>query len=124
MQNMDFDRMRHFATFCDILRHYAALCDSRICRKMSRTCLGGGPHETREKRSGDTLVRPNVNKVNKGDRSLNSFGPIVWNTMLPEELKSCTNLATFKHSIKSWKPDNCLCFMQNICKRFGICQTF
>ena len=58
-------------------------------------------HETREKRSGDTLVRPNVNKVNKGDRSLNSFGPIVWNTMLPEELKSCTNLATFNKILET-----------------------
>ena len=57
-------------------------------------------HDTLGTRSGDKLVRPNINTVNKGDRSLNSFGPIVWNTMLPEQLKSCANLATFKHSLR------------------------
>ena len=38
-------------------------------------------------RSGDIFVRPKVDSVKKGDRSLRSFGPIVWNTMLPEKLK-------------------------------------
>ena len=28
--------------------------------------------------------RPNINSVKKGCRSLRSFGPIVWNSMLPE----------------------------------------
>ena len=72
----------------------------------------------RETRSGNTFFRPNVNSVNRGDRSLRTFGPIVWNTMLPEYLKECTNLDEFKNSIKSWKPD-CSCelckvYIQNV----------
>ena len=67
----------------------------------------------RATRSGRAFSRPNVNTVKKGDRSLRSFGPIVWNTMLPNELKECDSLDSFKSSIKSWKPDNCPC---EICK--------
>ena len=59
-------------------------------------------------RSGDTFARPNVDSVKRGDRSLGSFGPIVWNTMLPEKLKMCSTLEEFKSSIKSWVPE-CSC---------------
>ena len=44
-------------------------------------------------RSGDTFDRPNVDSVKMGDRSLCSFGPIVWNTMLPDKLKQCETLS-------------------------------
>ena len=60
-------------------------------------------------RSGDTFDRPNIDSVKKGDRSLRSFGPIVWNTMLPDKLKQCESLSELQTSIKSWKPDNCSC---------------
>ena len=60
-------------------------------------------------RSGDTFVRPNVNSVKKGERSLRNYGPIVWNTLLPENLKQCSGLEEFKFSIKSWIPENCPC---------------
>ena len=66
-------------------------------------------------RSGDTFERPHVDSVKKGDRSLRTFGPIVWNTMLPENLKSCKNLDEFKNSIKSWRPENCNC---ELCKTY------
>ena len=66
-------------------------------------------------RSGDTFNRPNVDSVKKGDRSLQSFGPIVWNTMLPEKHKECTSLDEFKNSIKSWIPSNCCC---ELCKTY------
>ena len=66
-------------------------------------------------RSGDTFARPNVESVKKGDRSLRSFGPIVWNTMLPEKLKQCSSLEEFKCSLKYWKPENCPC---EICKTY------
>ena len=66
-------------------------------------------------RSGDTFARPNVDTVKKGDRSLRSFGPIVWNTMLPEKLKASPSLDDFKNSIKSWIPDNCCC---ELCKTY------
>ena len=57
--------------------------------------------------------RPNVNSVKKGCRSLRSFGPIVWNTMLPENCKSCETLDEFKISIKAWKPYDCPCDLCN-----------
>ena len=64
-------------------------------------------------RSGDTFGRPHVESVKKGDRSLRSFGPIVWNTMLPEGLKRCESLSQFKDAIKSWTPKGCPC---ELCK--------
>ena len=66
-------------------------------------------------RSGDTFARPNVDSVKKGDRSLISFGPIVWNDMVPEKLKLCKSLDEFKCSIKTWTPDNCVC---ELCKTY------
>ena len=66
-------------------------------------------------RSGDTFVRPKIESVKKGDRSLRSYGPIVWNTMLPEKLKECSSLDEFKFAIKSWIPENCTC---ELCKTY------
>ena len=68
----------------------------------------------RSTRSGTSFSRPNVNTVKRGDRSLRSFGPIVWN-MLPNDLKECESLEKFKSFIKSWKPDNCPC---ELCKTY------
>ena len=74
-------------------------------------------HKVNQKgtRSGDTFDRPNIDSVKKGDRSLRSFGPIVWNTMIPEKLKHCESLDDFQSSIKSWKPENCPC---ELCKTY------
>ena len=74
-------------------------------------------HKENEKgtRAGDTFERPHVDSVKKGDRSLRTFGPIVWNTMLPDKLKTCKTLDGFKNSIKSWIPENCTC---ELCKTY------
>ena len=69
----------------------------------------------RNTRSGTSFSRPNVSTVKRGDRSLRSFGPIVWNSMLPDTLKNCESLEQFKHSTKSWKPENCPC---ELCKDY------
>ena len=69
----------------------------------------------RETRSDNSFSRPNVNTVKRGDRSLRSFGPVVWNSMLSISLKECESLDKFKTSIKSWKPDNCPC---KLCKPY------
>ena len=66
-------------------------------------------------RMGDKFVRPGVNKVYKGENSLRNFGPVVWNNMLPEKLKTCTSLAQLKNSIRSWIPKNCPC---RLCKHY------
>ena len=66
-------------------------------------------------RSGDTFVRPKVDSVYKGEQSLRSFGPIVWNEMLPNKFKACQSLSEFKHNIKTWIPDDCPC---KLCKTY------
>ena len=38
-------------------------------------------------RTWDKFVLPNVNTVHKGDNSLRSFGPVVWNNMPKENVK-------------------------------------
>ena len=67
----------------------------------------------RETRAGDEFALQTAKSVKRGDRSLRVFGPIVWNTMLPEHLKSSVSLDALKVDIKSWVPDNCCC---ELCK--------
>ena len=57
-------------------------------------------------KSNDQFSRPNVRTENMGKQSLRSFGPIVWNTMLPDKMKSSSNINIFKDSIQSWIPCN------------------
>ena len=44
-----------------------------------------------------------------GEQSLRCFGPIVWNVMLPEDVKRLTNLEDFKQRVQKWVPQNCAC---------------
>ena len=48
----------------------------------------------------DKFVGPRVNKV-IGECSMRNFGPIVWNTMVPQHINSSSDLDTFKKLIKS-----------------------
>ena len=59
--------------------------------------------------------RPKVKSVYKGIMSLRCFGPIVWDTMVPEKLKKITDLTDFKKGITLWVPDNCPC---RLCKEY------
>ena len=70
---------------------------------------------SRQTRSKASFHRPNVNKVYKGEMSLRSFGPLVWNTMVPDNLKQITELADFKEKISAWVPNNCPC---RLCKDY------
>ena len=38
-------------------------------------------------RSGNTFILPKVGSVYRGENSLRSFGPVVWNTMVPKKSK-------------------------------------
>ena len=62
----------------------------------------------------NTFQRPRV-YYERGKNSLSVFGPIVWNTMLPEHIKKCESLVDFKKSIKTWIPNNCVC---KLCKTY------
>ena len=63
----------------------------------------------------DKFNRPNVRLVNMGEQSLRSFRPVIWNTMLPQDVKSKPNLSQFKSALESWIPDNCHC---KLCKTY------
>ena len=66
-----------------------------------------------------------VHFAHMGKLSLRWFGPVVWETMLPESYKSITTLEKFKEDIKKWIPDNCEC---RLCKEYlskvGFIKTF
>ena len=64
---------------------------------------------TRQTGSKSAFIRPRVNSVYYGEHSIRSFGPIVWDEMLPQHLKEAINLNIFKKYIKNWIPDNCPC---------------
>ena len=61
------------------------------------------------------LLIPNVHGVTYGEKALRTFNPVIWNKMLPEKLKFCTSLDSFKKSIKEWIPTNCHC---------DLCRTY
>ena len=62
-----------------------------------------------------SLSSHNINGEYMGKMSLRYFGPVVWETMLPEEFKSITDLDKFKEDIKKWEPSNCKC---RLCKKY------
>ena len=62
----------------------------------------------------NTFVIPRVKGEYMGKLSLRYFGPVVWETMLPENYKRITLLEKFKGDIKEWVPD-CKC---RLCKTY------
>ena len=69
----------------------------------------------RNTRSEECFVKKKANKVYMGDGSVRHFGPIVWDDMLPKELRSIENLEKFKDEVKKWVPHNCNC---RLCKEY------
>ena len=61
------------------------------------------------RKSGASFLRPQINSVHKGEESFRWFGPIVWNTMLPDNIKTISDLEKFKKVVKGWVPANCVC---------------
>ena len=55
------------------------------------------------------FVRAHIHTTHMGKESLRAFGPIVWNTMIPDRVKDSPTIGIFKERIKSWIPDNCTC---------------
>ena len=60
-----------------------------------------------------TFIIPRVKTEYMGKHSLRYFGPVVWETMLPQKYKEMVSLDKFKREIKGWVPDNCKC---RLCK--------
>ena len=76
-------------------------------------------------RSKKSFYTPNVKSEYNGKNSIRYFGPVVWDTMLPDRLKSIQDLETFKTEVKKWVPNNCPC---RLCKEYvaglGFVVTF
>ena len=66
-------------------------------------------------RSNSQFLRSKVATVSWGDPFLWSFGPIVWNKMVPDELKKMTSFPAVKDKIKLWVPKDCPC---KLCKTY------
>ena len=67
----------------------------RVAIEMFKALKGVGPEIMRSlfdidynTRSEKSFLRPNVNSKYNGENSLCYFGPVVWDSMLPKELKS------------------------------------
>ena len=67
---------------------------------------------------GDKFIIPGVKSVKKGKYSVRYFGPVVWNTMVPSNIKSNTILEEFKTAIGKWVPkckcDLCVTVVQGV----------
>ena len=48
------------------------------------------------------FFRPNIRTEYRGKQSLTYFGPLVWDCMLPEELKAIATIEKFKAEVKKW----------------------
>ena len=63
-------------------------------------------------RQNNEWVIPKVKTENYGKETIRYRGPLTWN-LVPNELKNCKSLSTFKEKIKEWKPKGCKC---RLCK--------
>ena len=59
-------------------------------------------------RSGLSLQSRNLKTVNYGENSISNLAPKIWN-LVPEHIKSCSTIESFKNKIKSWTPEKCPC---------------
>ena len=102
-----------------------------VAIEMFKVLRGLGPEILRNLFSIDhtsetrSFFRPNVSSKYNGENSLRYFGPVVWDSMLPDKLKSIQILEKFKMEVKKWVPTNCPC---TLCKEYiagvGFVDTF
>ena len=58
----------------------------------------------------NNLIKPAVNTVTYGQKSLSSLEPLIWNK-LPGHIKTSETVLAFKHALKFWNGEKCLCKM-------------
>ena len=52
--------------------------------------------------------------VHFGSETLSHLAPKIWE-LVPEEIKKLESVASFKNTIKKWKPANCPCRLCRTC---------
>ena len=77
----------------------------KLCPRIVQDLFTFDQNENRDK----TFSRPNVNNKNTGENTIRYFGPIVWDQLLPNELKTIDSLQNFKTAVKKWIPKNYPC---------------
>ena len=65
-------------------------------------------------RKENTLMSNNVKTENYGKQSISYLAPIIW-SQVPNEIKNCKSLTSFKKQIKQWVPEKCPC---TLCKTY------
>jgi hypothetical protein len=76
-----------------------------LCPELRKCLFNKNPNP---KAGQQTFHIPRVKTVYMGKLSLNYFGPVVWEKMLPDEYKKIETLYKFEEDIKKWIPD-CKC---------------
>ncbi len=66
-------------------------------------------------RNSNVLFQPKWQKVTCGKHTFKNYGSLIWN-LLPNEIKSCTELDKFKSLLKSWEGPKCQYTMCNALK--------
>ena len=69
-------------------------------------------------RSNITFVSNNIKTVHFGQQSISYLAPRIWK-QVPESIKQCATIKSFKSKIKMWLPHNCPCklckiYIQNV----------
>ncbi len=63
-----------------------------------------------ELRDSNILVQPKFNKISYGRNTFQYYGSHIWN-QLPNAIKECTNINSFKELLKNWDGPKCKCAM-------------
>ena len=103
-----------------------------VAIEMYKVLKGLGPEIMRSlfdidynTRSEKSFLRPNIKSKFNGENSIRYFGPVVWDTMLPDKLKSIQTIEEFKTDVKKWIPTNCPCTLcQEYIAGVGYVNTF
>ena len=64
-------------------------------------------------RDNNILVQPPFNKISYGRNTFSYYGAHIYN-LLPNEIKECTKISSFKELLKKWEGPKCQCSMCNV----------
>ena len=87
----------------------------KVKNKICPVIMEGLFHRNTNPKFGRDFFGPKVKREYKGKHSLRYFGPLVWDYMLPENLKAITSIDNFKIEVRKWVPESCPC---RLCKTY------
>ena len=87
----------------------------KVKNEICPVIMEGLFHRNTNPKFGRDFFGPKVKREYKGKHSLRYFGPLVWDYMLPENLKAITSIDNFKIEVRKWVPESCPC---RLCKTY------